>query len=95
MLTFRLKAYEALYFLTSLMYGRHGTPRGIARKSNGTGSFFENHVLGIMAHLSDIINESKGLQVATDKIRCLRAIQEMMRIARDNITNALPQVCAY
>ncbi|KAI4194332.1 MAG: hypothetical protein LQ350_007823 [Teloschistes chrysophthalmus] len=91
---FKSRAYEALYFLTSLMYGRHGTPRGIARKSNGTGSFFENHVLGIMAHLSDIINESKGLQVATDKIRCLRAIQEMMRIARDNITNALPQISA-
>ncbi|KAL8641328.1 MAG: hypothetical protein Q9228_001843 [Teloschistes exilis] len=91
---FWFKASEALYFLTSLMYGRHGTPRGIARKSNVTGLFFENHVLGIMAHLSDIINESKGLQVATDKIRCLRAIQEMMRVARDNVTNALPQISA-
>ncbi|KAL9586349.1 MAG: hypothetical protein Q9212_000967 [Teloschistes hypoglaucus] len=88
------RAYEALNFLTSLVYGRHGTPRGVARRSNFTGSFFENHVLGIMAHLSDIINESKGLQVATDKIRCLKAIQEMMRIAKDNITNALPQISA-
>ncbi|KAL8694218.1 MAG: hypothetical protein Q9218_001105 [Villophora microphyllina] len=88
------QAYEALYFLTSLMYGRHGTPRGNARKSNVTGSFFENHVLGIMAHLSDVINESKGLQVVTEKIRCLRAIQEMMRVGRGNVTSALPQISA-
>lgn len=86
------KAREALYFLASLMYGRHGTPRGTARKSNVTGSFFENHVLGIMAHLSDAINGNKGKQTVSEKIRCLRAIQEMMRIAKSNVNSALPQV---
>ncbi|KAL8735716.1 MAG: hypothetical protein Q9181_002719 [Wetmoreana brouardii] len=86
------KAFEALYFLASLMYGGH--PRGTARKTNVIGSFFENHVLGIMAHLSDIINESKGGQILTEKLRSLRAIQEMMRIANSNINNALPQISA-
>lgn len=57
-----------------------------------TGSFFENHVLGIMAHLSDTINECKGPQIMADKIRCLRAIQEMMKVARSHVNNALPQV---
>ncbi|KAL9594565.1 MAG: hypothetical protein Q9179_005333, partial [Wetmoreana sp. 5 TL-2023] len=66
------KAYDALYFLASLVYGRHG----------------------IMAHLSDIINESKGGQIAAEKLRSLRAIQEMMRIANSNINNALPQISA-
>lgn len=74
------------------MYGKHGTPRGTARKNNVTGSFFENHVLGIMACLSDTINESKGMQIVAEKMRCLRAIQEMIKIAKGNVNNALPQV---
>ncbi|KAL8699738.1 MAG: hypothetical protein Q9224_001285 [Gallowayella concinna] len=88
------KAYDALYYLASLMYGRHSTPRGTARKSNMTGSFFENHVLGIMAHLSDTINECKGPQIMSEKIRCLRAIQEMMKVAYSHVNNALPQISA-
>lgn len=56
------------------------------------GLFFDTHVLGIMAHLSDTINESKGLQITAEKIRCLRAVQEMMRVAKSHINNALPQV---
>ncbi len=57
-----------------------------------TGLFFDTHVLGIMAHLSDTINESKGVQITAEKIRCLRAVQEMMRVAKSHVNNALPQV---
>ncbi|KAL8715001.1 MAG: hypothetical protein Q9220_000958 [cf. Caloplaca sp. 1 TL-2023] len=88
------RASEGIHFLASLMYGKHGTPRGSARKNSMTGSFFESHVLGIMAHLSDTINESKGLQIPAERIRCLRAIREMMRIAKSNVNNALPQISA-
>ncbi|KAL8939500.1 MAG: hypothetical protein Q9216_003328 [Gyalolechia sp. 2 TL-2023] len=87
-------AYEALHFLASLMNGKHGTPRGTARKNSITGSFFETHVLGIMANLSDTINDSKGTQAAGEKLRCLRAIQEMIKIAKSNVNNALPQISA-
>ncbi|KAL9604378.1 MAG: hypothetical protein Q9219_000566 [cf. Caloplaca sp. 3 TL-2023] len=87
-------AYESLHFLASLLYGKHGTPRGTARKNTVTGSFFENHVLGIMTCLSDTINESKGMQILAEKIRCLRAIQEMISIARSNVNSALPQIFA-
>ncbi|KAI4208635.1 MAG: hypothetical protein LQ348_000112 [Seirophora lacunosa] len=90
----KTKAHEALHFLASLINGRHGTPRGTARKSNVTGSFFETHALGIMACLSDTINESKGMQTVTEKMRCLRAILEMIRLAKSNINIALPQISA-
>ncbi|KAL8809103.1 MAG: hypothetical protein Q9200_003724 [Gallowayella weberi] len=93
-LTVQSQAHEALYFLASLLHGRHGTPRGTARKSNMTGLFFENHVLGIMAHLSDTINECKGPQIIPEKIRCLKAIQEMMKIAHSHVSTALPQISA-
>ena len=87
------KAHDALYFLAGLMYGRHSTPRGSDRRSTVTSDFFKNQVLGIMAHLSDAINENKGEQTILEKVRCLRAIQEMMRIAKSNVNSALPQVC--
>ncbi|CAO1598571.1 serine/threonine-protein kinase M1 [Xanthoria calcicola] len=88
------KSYAAINILASLSYGKHGTPRGTARKSNMTGLFFDTHVLGIMAHLSDTINESKGVQITAEKIRCLRAVQEMMRVAKSHVNNALPQISA-
>lgn len=92
--TTKLTAYEALHFLASLMYGKHGTPRGTARKNNITGSFFEAHVLGIMANLSDTINDNKGTQTAGEKMRCIKAIQEMVTMAKSNVNNALPQISA-
>ncbi|KAL8900267.1 MAG: hypothetical protein Q9207_005780 [Kuettlingeria erythrocarpa] len=91
----RTNAQEALHFLSSLMLGtRHGTPRGSARKSNVIGSFFENHVLGIMACLSDTVNESRGIQTVTEKIRSLRAVREMIVTAKNNVNSALPQISA-
>ncbi|KAL8834033.1 MAG: hypothetical protein Q9170_003964 [Blastenia crenularia] len=90
----KAKAYEALHFLASLMYGKHGTPRGTARKTNVTSSFFENHVLGIMACLSDTINDSKGMQIVAEKMRCIKAIKEMIMVAKTNVNSALPQISA-
>lgn len=71
---------------------RHGTPRGSARKSNVIGSFFENHVLGIITCLSNTVNESRGIQTVTEKIRSLRAVREMIITAKNNVNSALPQV---
>lgn len=56
------------------------------------GSFFENHVLGIMALLADTINDGKGPQPTLEKMRCLGAIREMITIAKSHVSNGLPQV---
>ncbi|KAL8917919.1 MAG: hypothetical protein Q9208_007662 [Pyrenodesmia sp. 3 TL-2023] len=91
----RTNAQEALYFLSSLMFGtRHGTPRGTARKSSVIGPFFETHVLGIMTCLSDTVNENRGMQTVTEKIRSLRAVREMIILAKNNVNSALPQISA-
>jgi len=55
-----------------------------------TAIFFELHALGIMASFSDVI-ESPNYPPVTKK-RCLRGIEEMIRIARGNIIIAVPQV---
>ena len=88
----RLKAHQALHFLAEITHSRSATGRGIARKMDLIGQFFETHVLGIMALLADTINDGKGPQPMPEKIRCLGAIREMIKLAKGHVSNALPQV---
>ena len=88
------RAHQAIQLIAGLIQRRTGTPRGSARKSNAIGPFFELHVLGIMAILSDIVNDTKGPQPVADKRRCIGAIGEMVKLAKSHVSNALPQLCA-
>lgn len=45
-----------------------------------------------MAHFSDTINDGVDSQPVSEKLRCLGAIREMLRLARNYISNGLPQV---
>ena len=88
------KAHQALHFLASVTQGKQGSNRGAARKTDGIGPFFENHVLGIMAILADTINDGKGPQPRLEKTICLGAIREMIVIGKGHVSNGLPQICA-
>ena len=88
----RLKAHRALHFLAEITHGRSVSGRGTARKTDYIGLFFETHVLGIMALLADTINDGKGPQPILEKIRCLGAIREMIKLAKSHVSNGLPQV---
>lgn len=90
----RPKAHEALHFLAEITHGRSVLGRGTARKLDMIGLFFETHVLGIMALLADTINDGKGPQPILEKIRCLGAIREMIKLAKSHVSNGLPQICA-
>lgn len=87
-----LKAHQALHFLAEVTHGRSVSGRGTARKMESIGPFFETHVLGIMALLADTINDGKGPQPILEKIRCLGAIREMIKLAKSHVSNGLPQV---
>ena len=88
----RLKARQALHFLANITHARSVSGRGTARKMDLLGPFFETHVLGIMALLADTINDGKGPQPILEKIRCLGAIREMIKLAKSHVSNGLPQV---
>lgn len=90
----RSKAHQALHFLASVTHGRPTSSRGTTRRLDMVGPFFENHVLGIMAILADTINDGRGPQPNLEKIRCLGAIREMIKIAKSQTSNGLPQICA-
>ena len=45
-----------------------------------------------MALLADTINDGKGPQPILEKIRCLGAIREMIKLSKNHVSNGLPQV---
>ena len=49
-------------------------------------------MLGILALLSETMNDTKGPQPVMEKKRCLGAIREMIRVAKSHVCNGLPQV---
>jgi serine/threonine-protein kinase ATR len=54
--------------------------------------FFENHVLGIMSHFTDIIDSSVDRHSIADKKRALRAIEQLISLAKLHVSIAMPQV---
>ncbi|KAF2747396.1 hypothetical protein M011DRAFT_458655 [Sporormia fimetaria CBS 119925] len=56
-------------------------------------SFFEVHLLGIMAHFSEILDSVVSHPIV-EKRRCVGAINELISIAESNICFALPQMRA-
>jgi serine/threonine-protein kinase ATR len=66
-------------------------------KSKSLDIFFETHILGIIAHFTDII-ESPLAQAKTmtqplpERKRSIAAIGELISLARYNVNGALPQV---
>ena len=90
-----MKAHQALHFLAETTHGKSASGRGTARKVDSIGPFFEIHVLGIMALLADTINDGKGPQPILEKIRCLGAIREMIKLAKSHVSNGLPQVWSF
>ena len=55
-------------------------------------AFFDAHVLGIMTVFSNAIENPLSLH-SLEKLRCIKAIEHMIKLAKTNISIALPQVC--
>lgn len=57
------------------------------------GRFIQPHILGLMARLTDVINDSLATQPpAQEQRRCIRAMEEMIRVCKDYASIARPQV---
>lgn len=75
-----------------LVEGKSGQSKVAVKKSNIVLLFFEKHVLGIMAYLSDVIDSSREVQPLMERRRCVAAIEEMIKLAEHEVSIALPQV---
>ena len=56
-------------------------------------SFFEAHILGIMTEFSNSIDNTLSLS-PSEKLRCVKAIEQMIILAKSKVSVALPQVCS-
>ncbi|KAF2398341.1 hypothetical protein EJ06DRAFT_538889 [Trichodelitschia bisporula] len=88
------QAYRAFKLLAALAERKSNQPKSTSKSSKCVSTFFENHILGIMTHFTEIIDNSKEQQFLTEKKRCLFAIKEMIILSKPNTSIALPQLRA-
>ena len=84
--------HRAIKQVTALVEAK--TTKLAAKQNRAMLGFFEQRVLGIMAHFSDIIEKGRVTHPMVEKRRCLRAIEELMDLSKGRVSIALPQVCS-
>ncbi|KAK7962455.1 uncharacterized protein PG986_003280 [Apiospora aurea] len=86
----KLHIRSAFSLMASLI---QGDPR---QKKAATGRFLQQNALGMMARLTDIFNEPMTSRSTTFRIdeqkRCIKAMEEMIRIGKTSIRIARPQI---
>lgn len=60
------------------------------RKNNTMGAFLEQHILGLVARLSEVVTGAD--QTISEKKRCVRAMDEMVKLGKTFIRTARPHV---
>ncbi|KAK3703151.1 serine/threonine-protein kinase M1 [Vermiconidia calcicola] len=86
------RAYQAFQTFTGIAERRPGQGKGHAKLSRAVIEFFENHILGIMTHFTEVLENA--LYLTHEKIRCIKAMNEMIGICKQHVSAALPQIRA-
>lgn len=64
-----------------------------SKRSNVVGRFLQAYLLGLMARLTDVINDAAANQPAViEQRRCIRAVNEMIQLCGPYARIARPQV---
>ncbi|KAI1307448.1 phosphatidylinositol 3 [Xylaria venustula] len=83
---------NALNQMASMVLVANGESR---KKIHATGRFLHYHVLGIMAQLTDVINDPSAIRAPFhERRRCIMAMEEMIRIGKNDVRIARPQISA-
>ncbi|KAI9709715.1 MAG: serine/threonine-protein kinase M1 [Bogoriella megaspora] len=68
--------------------------KSLSKQTRTMLAFFEQHILGIMTHFTDVIENSRVVYPLPQKRRCFRAIEEVIKLSKGRIGIALPQLRA-
>lgn len=82
--------YQAFYSFAALSDGKAGLSKTPSKQTKLVTAFFETHILGIMAHFSDVVDSA--LHPVSEKRRSLKGVREMISLAGSSVSVALPQV---
>jgi serine/threonine-protein kinase ATR len=88
------RAYQAFNVFANLAERRPGQTKAHSKSSKTLSAFFGVHMLGIMTSFSLVLASGLEAHKTFDKVRCLWGISEMVLLAREEITIALPQIRA-
>ncbi|KAI0125275.1 phosphatidylinositol 3 [Xylariales sp. AK1849] len=84
---------NALDLMIGMYQSTSGEPK--QKKAHATGRFLFDQVLGLVARLTDIFNgPSSNRSVIEEQKRCIKAMEEMIRIGKAHIRIARPQISA-
>ncbi|KAG9901841.1 hypothetical protein KCU94_g7713, partial [Aureobasidium melanogenum] len=87
------KAQQAIQIFTMLVEGKPSHSKPNAKANRMVISFFEAHILGIMTEFSNSIDNALSLS-PSEKLRCVKAIEQMIVLAKSKVSVALPQIRA-
>ena len=79
----------ALHFLAA----RAPSVDGNQKRGNPVGAFLELHVLGLVARISEVVNDSLDEHSVKQKERFVKALEELVKVAKKHARVARPQVC--
>ncbi|KEQ70449.1 hypothetical protein M436DRAFT_53559 [Aureobasidium namibiae CBS 147.97] len=87
------KAHQAIQIFAMLVEGKPTHSKPNAKTNRMIISFFEAHILGIMTEFSNSIDNTLSLS-PSEKLRCVKAIEQMIILAKSKVSVALPQIRA-
>ncbi|KAK5718407.1 serine/threonine-protein kinase M1 [Elasticomyces elasticus] len=83
--------YKAIQVFANIAERRPGQSKAHGRANKALLEFFNSHILGVMAHFSGTLENAAPL---LEKIRCLKAVQDMIHLIKNRVGTALPQLRA-
>ena len=88
------RAYQGFHTFANIAERRPGQAKAYSKSSKAVTEFFDNHILGIMTYFSGILEDAQGVNPTHEKIRCIKAINEMITMDKQHVNAALPQIRA-
>ncbi|KAH8661929.1 phosphatidylinositol 3 [Xylariales sp. PMI_506] len=91
----RLKPHirKSLEIMISMYQAANGEAK--QRRSHATGHFLQDQVLGLVARLTDIFNDPSNIRsTVEEQKRCIKAMEEMIRVGKGYVRIARPQISA-
>ena len=88
------RAYRAFQAFANIAERRLGQAKVHSKSSRAVSELFESNILGIMTYFSEVLENTQGIYPKPEKVRCLRAIGEMINMNGRQVALALPQIRA-
>ncbi|KAK9440315.1 phosphatidyl inositol 3-kinase [Metarhizium brunneum] len=91
--TKRSLVHRALQLMATTILSTNKDPK--SKKGNVIGRFLQSHVLGLMARLTDVINDSITLQpLIMEQRSAIATLEEMLKVCKQYVRVARPQISA-